>query len=70
MRASSPSTPLADDSLPLTRGGAIAVLLLFAAIWFANLDYRRLVHPDEGRYAEISREMAWTIGLYARTMSA
>ena len=58
MRASSPSTPLADDSLPLTRSGAIAVLLLFAAIWFANLDYRRLVHPDEGRYAEIPREMA------------
>ncbi|MEO8740373.1 MAG: glycosyltransferase family 39 protein [Casimicrobiaceae bacterium] len=58
MPASSPSTPFADDRAPLTRRGAIAVLLLFAAIWFANLDYRRLVHPDEGRYAEIPREMA------------
>ena len=29
-------------------------------IWFANIDYRRLVHPDEGRYAEIPREMAAT----------
>ena len=29
----------------------------FTAIWFSNLEYRRLVHPDEGRYAEIPREM-------------
>ncbi len=35
-------------------------LLALAAlvIWFANLDYRKLIKPDEGRYAEISREMA------------
>ena len=37
-------------------------LLLFAlaalVIWFGNLDYRKLIKPDEGRYAEISREMA------------
>lgn len=33
------------------------LLLVFAAIWFSNLEYRRLVHPDEGRYAEIPREM-------------
>ena len=26
--------------------------------WFAALDHRRLQHPDEGRYAEIAREMA------------
>jgi len=34
-------------------------LLALAAlvIWFANLDYRKLIKPDEGRYAEISREM-------------
>jgi 4-amino-4-deoxy-L-arabinose transferase-like glycosyltransferase len=33
------------------------LLLVFAVIWYSNLDYRRLVHPDEGRYAEIPREM-------------
>jgi 4-amino-4-deoxy-L-arabinose transferase-like glycosyltransferase len=34
--------------------------LLFAAlvvVWFAGLDYRKLANPDEGRYAEIPREM-------------
>lgn len=33
------------------------LFLLAALIWFANLDYRHLVKTDEGRYAEISREM-------------
>jgi len=41
----------------LTRRGGVLLLLVFTAIWFSNLDYRRLVHPDEGRYAEIPREM-------------
>ncbi len=31
---------------------------LFTLIWFGSLDYRHLVKPDEGRYAEIAREMA------------
>ena len=36
----------------------IAILLLvFSVVWFCNLDYRNLLRPDEGRYAEISREM-------------
>src|SRR5207344_999778 len=30
---------------------------IIAILWFVNLDSRRLVHPDEGRYAEIAREM-------------
>ncbi len=30
---------------------------LVAAVWFGNLEYRALLHPDEGRYAEIPREM-------------
>ncbi|HWI12994.1 MAG TPA: glycosyltransferase family 39 protein [Burkholderiales bacterium] len=45
---------------PRTRCAALLVLLLFAALWFGNLDYRKLVRPDEGRYSEIPREMAAT----------
>lgn len=37
---------------------SLALLLAFTVLWFANLDYRHLVRPDEGRYAEIAREMA------------
>ena len=48
----------------MTRRLAILLLLAFAAIWFSNLEYRKLVNPDEGRYAEIPREMVasgdWT----------
>lgn len=36
----------------------LILTLLMAAVWFGNLDYRKLVRPDEGRYAEIAREMA------------
>jgi len=35
----------------------LVVLALFAAIWFATLGGRKLLNPDEGRYAEIPREM-------------
>jgi 4-amino-4-deoxy-L-arabinose transferase-like glycosyltransferase len=35
-----------------------AVFALVAVLWFATLDCRTLLHPDEGRYAEIAREMA------------
>lgn len=55
---SSPASPAVASPLPaLTRRGVVVLLLVFTAIWFSNLDYRRLVHPDEGRYAEIPREM-------------
>ncbi|HEU0234612.1 MAG TPA: glycosyltransferase family 39 protein [Gallionella sp.] len=33
------------------------LVVTIAVIWFANLEYRTLVKPDEGRYAEIPREM-------------
>ena len=40
------------------------LVIAVALIWFANLEYRTLVKPDEGRYAEIPREMVlsgdWT----------
>jgi 4-amino-4-deoxy-L-arabinose transferase-like glycosyltransferase len=34
--------------------------LVLAAVWFATMPIRPLVDPDEGRYAEIPREMAVT----------
>lgn len=37
----------------------VAVLAVAVSfLWFTNLDQRKLVKPDEGRYAEISREMS------------
>ena len=33
------------------------LLLAVAIIWFGNIEYRKLIKPDEGRYAEIPREM-------------
>ncbi|MGC2519049.1 MAG: glycosyltransferase family 39 protein [Burkholderiales bacterium] len=40
-----------------SRRGSWVLLAVFAAGWFCNLGYRHLVNPDEGRYAEIAREM-------------
>ena len=42
---------------PLARALLAALLLVFAIVWFAGLESRTLLHPDEGRYAEIPREM-------------
>ncbi len=36
------------------------VLTVFLALWFGGLDHRKLVEPDEGRYAEVAREMIAT----------
>ncbi len=48
----------------ISRRGLWLLLLAVALIWFGNLEYRKLVKPDEGRYAEIPREMVvsgdWT----------
>src|SRR6187431_3513450 len=35
-----------------------SLFLVALIIWFSNLDYRKLIKPDEGRYAEIPREMS------------
>ena len=40
-----------------TRIGLVAIALLVAALWFLTLDARHLLPSDEGRYAEIAREM-------------
>jgi 4-amino-4-deoxy-L-arabinose transferase-like glycosyltransferase len=36
----------------------IVAAIVFGVAWFARLGARDLAHPDEGRYAEIPREMA------------
>lgn len=43
---------------PARRWAFWSLLGLFTLVWFGTLDYRHLVKPDEGRYAEIAREMA------------
>lgn len=46
------------NSFRPTEPHSLALLLLLAAVvWFSNLEYRKLADPDEGRYAEIPREM-------------
>jgi 4-amino-4-deoxy-L-arabinose transferase-like glycosyltransferase len=35
----------------------LLLLLVVAVVWFGNIEYRKLIRPDEGRYAEIPREM-------------
>ncbi len=33
------------------------LVIAAAVIWFSNIEYRKLIKPDEGRYAEVPREM-------------
>jgi len=42
---------------PLGTRALVILLALFAVLWFGTLEYRKLIKPDEGRYAEIPREM-------------
>jgi 4-amino-4-deoxy-L-arabinose transferase-like glycosyltransferase len=44
----------------LSRRAWTLLAIVMAVAWFANLDVRKLQHPDEGRYAEIAREMVAT----------
>jgi 4-amino-4-deoxy-L-arabinose transferase-like glycosyltransferase len=43
--------------LPLTRLALLLLIAALAVIWFAPLGLRHLVPSDEGRYAEMAREM-------------
>ena len=43
--------------MTLSRRGIWVMIAALALVWFANLEVRKLVRPDEGRYAEIPREM-------------
>ncbi len=60
MHPSPPPSHSLADTAPLSRRGALVLLLAFVLVWFSGIEVRRLVHPDEGRYAEIAREMTVT----------
>ena len=53
-----PNSP-SQDPIPSTRV-LLALAALLAVLWFGVLGYRDLVPTDEGRYAEIPREMVQT----------
>jgi 4-amino-4-deoxy-L-arabinose transferase-like glycosyltransferase len=38
----------------------LALVVVLAVVWFGGLGHRKLIKPDEGRYAEIPREMVAT----------
>jgi 4-amino-4-deoxy-L-arabinose transferase-like glycosyltransferase len=48
------------QGLRRTRSFGWLLWIVLAAVWFATMPIRPLVDPDEGRYAEIPREMAAT----------
>ena len=51
--------PMPESNCP--RPAVLAFLLLiFFSVWFGVIEYRKLVKPDEGRYAEVPREMVAT----------
>ncbi len=47
-----------SESEPFRRVLASLLMAFFVIAWFGNIEYRKLIKPDEGRYAEIAREMA------------
>ena len=49
-----------SDPYMSRRAVLTAALSLFAVVWFGNIEFRKLIKPDEGRYAEVPREMVAT----------
>ena len=41
-------------------GKILLLLMIYSLIWFGTLNYRHLIPSDEGRYAEMAREMLVT----------
>ena len=48
------------QSPALHPGKILLLLLIYALLWFGTLSYRHLIPSDEGRYAEMAREMLVT----------
>jgi 4-amino-4-deoxy-L-arabinose transferase-like glycosyltransferase len=46
-----------SQAAALSRTSLLLLIAAFAVVWFGTLEHRRLINPDEGRYAEIPREM-------------
>ena len=46
--------------LPLNRSTIVLLVLALAVVWFVPLGWRHLLPSDEGRYAEMAREMFLT----------
>lgn len=49
-----------NEQAPPRRPTLILLVLLLSTVWFGTLNVRALIRPDEGRYAEIPREMTVT----------
>jgi len=48
------------QSNTLNPSAILILALIYAVLWFGTLNYRHLIPSDEGRYAEIAREMLVT----------
>ena len=50
----------AKQSSMISPGKILFIALIYGLIWFGTLNYRHLIPSDEGRYAEMAREMLVT----------
>jgi 4-amino-4-deoxy-L-arabinose transferase-like glycosyltransferase len=48
------------QSLTINPGKILLLVVIYGLLWFGTLNYRHLIPSDEGRYAEIAREMLVT----------